>query len=65
MATERVIMPELDESEQEKLKEMLVDWDNMKRAIKTLAWFGSVVGWLIGIGSGIIVFIQTWKQPGH
>ena len=55
-------MPDLNEEEQQKLQEMLSDWDNMKRAIKTLAWIGSIVGWLIGLGSGLIVFWQQWHH---
>ena len=59
-------MPDLDDEEQQKLKGMLADWDNMRLAIRTLSYIGAAIGWCIGIASGaLFLWDQFFHGKGH
>lgn len=53
-------MPELDEDQKRKLAEIIDTWDTASKAIRFLNAVGTLIKWILGIGSAIAIIWSVW-----
>lgn len=57
-------MPDLNEHELEKLKDMIETWDKVALAIKFLSGLGTAIKWLIGLAGSVALIWAAFHGQG-